>query len=503
MNRVPLHPVKSCLLPALVSLAMLSACDGDGGSTPPPTPSPSPVNTAPAFTSAATTNVPEGQTAPFYNAVAVDPQGTAVTYSISGGADAARFTINSTTGAISFRAAPDFEIPADADGNNIYVVQLTASDGALTSATFVLSITVTDDPGSGVRARQVASGLNDARQLNAIPDGSGRLFAVERGGLIKIVDPALGTIAATPFLDISASLTSATDRGLQGFALAPDFATSGTFYVAFFNSANAVEVRRYRTLAGNRDRADPASSDTIMLLPHPAATLPGTWLGFDNDGMLFVANPFGGGQPLDTKILRINVNGDAFPGDPNRDYAIPADNPEPDGAAPEVWVFGISNVRGASVDPVTNTLWIADQENRAPAYYRVAPGDKGKTAYSGSSCAATDSMLPQPAGTIRWYRDYAACASPLFGTGSTGGLVYRGPVEALQGTYFWGYRYGSGAGVRAYNLAGRPVPGFPSPFVLGSPFVAAGQEINALGEDQSRNLYVANGDGQVFILESI
>ncbi|WP_168355987.1 PQQ-dependent sugar dehydrogenase [Sphingomonas gei] len=490
-------------MPALVSLAVLSACDNDGGpaSAPAPTPTPAPVNTAPSFTSAVTVNVPEGQTAPFYNAVAVDAQGTAVSYAISGGADAARFTINSTTGGISFRAAPDFEIPADADGNNVYVVQLTASDGVLTSATFVLSITVTDDPGNGVRARRVASGLNDARQLNAIPDGSGRLFAVERGGLIRIVDPASGAIAATPFLDISASLTSATDRGLQGFALAPDFATSGTFYVAFFNSANAVEVRRYRTPAGNRDQADPASSDTIMLLPHPVAGYPGTWLGFDNDGMLFVANPASSGQPLGAKILRINVNGDAFPGDPNRDYAIPADNPEPDGATPEVWVLGITNVRGASVDPVTNKLWIADQESRAPVYYRVSPSDKGKTAYSGSFCAVTDSMLPQPEGTIRWWRDYAACASPLFTTGSTGGLVYRGPVEALQGTYFWGYRYGNGAGVAAYNLVGRPVPGFQLIPGSGTPFVAAGREINALGEDQSRNLYVANGDGEVFILE--
>lgn len=499
MNRVSCHSGKSRLLPVLASLAILSACDGDGGSTPTPTPSPSPVNTAPAFTSAATVNVPEGQTAPFYNAVAVDPQGTTVSYAISGGADSARFSIDSASGAISFRAAPDFETPADADGNNVYVVQLSASDGALASATFVLSVTVTDDRGGAVRARLVGSGFIDARQINAVPDSSGRLFVVERGGLVRILNPASGAIAATPFLDVSASLTSATDRGLQGLALAPDFATSGTFYIAFFNSANAVEVRRYRTLAGNRDQADPATSDTIMLLPHPADAYPGTWIGFDKDGMLFVANPLFGGQPLDGKMLRINPAGDAFPGDPDRDYTIPADNPEPAGTTPEAWVHNIWNVRGASVDPLTNTLWIADQTGRAPTYYRVAPGDKGKTAEPGSFCQVTDAMMPQPAGTIRWRRDYTLCASPLGAVGSTGGHVYRGPVEALQGTYFWGYRFGA-VGIGTYNLAAQDTLPFPA----GSSFANLGGEvINAWGEDQSRRLYVINGAGQVFVLEGV
>lgn len=496
MGWISYHPAKARVTPLLVSLAVLAACDG--GSGPAPTPSPTPVNAAPSFTSAPAVNVIEGQTAPFYNAVAADPEGSAVTYSISGGADAARFSINPSTGAISFRAAPDFEAPADADRDNVYVVQLVASDGSLTSATFILSVTVTDDRGGAVRARQVASGVNDARQLNGIPDGSGRLFIVERGGLIRILTPASGAIASTPFLDLSASLTSATDRGLQGFALAPDFATSGTFYVAFFNSANAVEVRRYRTLAGNRDQADPASADTIMLFPRPASSGPNTWLGFDNDGMLFVASPWGNGQPLDGQLMRINPIGDAFPADPNRDYTIPADNPDPSGPTPEIWVHNIEAVRGASVDPVTNTLWVAEQGNKAPIYYRIAPSDKGKTAYPGSPCRATDLMLPQPVGTIRWRRDYGLCASPLGDVGSIGGPVYRGPVEALQGTYFWGYRYGgSSLGIATYNLATQA----PLLFSGGDPFAAVGPVINAWGEDQSRNLFVADSNGRVFIIE--
>jgi hypothetical protein len=54
-----------------------------------------------------------------------------LSYSIAGGADQARFQINSTTGALSFISAPDFENPTDADHNNSYIVQVRASDGSL------------------------------------------------------------------------------------------------------------------------------------------------------------------------------------------------------------------------------------------------------------------------------------------------------------------------------------------------------------------------------------
>jgi Ca2+-binding RTX toxin-like protein len=60
-----------------------------------------------------------------------DPDGGSRTYSIAGGADAARFTINATTGQLSFISAPNFEAPTDAGGNNVYDVSVRVSDGAL------------------------------------------------------------------------------------------------------------------------------------------------------------------------------------------------------------------------------------------------------------------------------------------------------------------------------------------------------------------------------------
>jgi hypothetical protein len=73
---------------------------------------------------------------------ASDPEG-GVSYAIAGGADAASFAIDASTGALSFVSAPDFEAPADADANNVYQVVIRASDGGLTD-TQALSVSVTD-----------------------------------------------------------------------------------------------------------------------------------------------------------------------------------------------------------------------------------------------------------------------------------------------------------------------------------------------------------------------
>ncbi len=70
--------------------------------------------------------------------------GAVLTYSITGGADAAKFTINAATGALSFVSAPNFETPTDAGANNVYDVQVRVSDGALTD-TQTIAVTVTDE----------------------------------------------------------------------------------------------------------------------------------------------------------------------------------------------------------------------------------------------------------------------------------------------------------------------------------------------------------------------
>jgi hypothetical protein len=67
-----------------------------------------------------------------------------VTWDLNGGADVSLFTINSSTGALAFLSAPDYESPADADTNNVYVVGVRATDTATNATTQTVSVTVTD-----------------------------------------------------------------------------------------------------------------------------------------------------------------------------------------------------------------------------------------------------------------------------------------------------------------------------------------------------------------------
>ena len=107
-----------------------------------------PANAAPSFSSSSTFNAAENQRA--VGTVAADDtdsQDSVTGYAITGGADQARFSITSPGGALTFKAAPDFENPGDAAGNNEYVVVVTATSGAAGRALTTeqtITVTVTD-----------------------------------------------------------------------------------------------------------------------------------------------------------------------------------------------------------------------------------------------------------------------------------------------------------------------------------------------------------------------
>ena len=79
---------------------------------------------------------------------ATDAEGGSITYSLTGGADQAKFTINATTGALSFVTAPVFSTPTDTGTDNVYNVQVTATDnGALTDVQDI-AVTITGNSSS-------------------------------------------------------------------------------------------------------------------------------------------------------------------------------------------------------------------------------------------------------------------------------------------------------------------------------------------------------------------
>ncbi len=135
------------------------------------------VNEGVAITSsgggnAAALSIVENATA-IATVLAVDADGGAVTYAIAGGSDAARFAIDANTGALRFIAAPNHEAPADAGGNNVYDVIVSATDGVF-SDTQALAVTVTD-----AREGNAITGNNSANTISATASPTGQLRATD------------------------------------------------------------------------------------------------------------------------------------------------------------------------------------------------------------------------------------------------------------------------------------------------------------------------------------
>ena len=131
-----------------ISFVIVSCGGGGGGGGgsdyQPPAP---PANNAPTITNSTTSySVVENQTSAF-TITATDADGDALTFTI-GGSDASLFTV-STSGVVTFNTAPDYESPSDADGNNVYDLMASVSDGSLNDSKD-FTVTVTNDTSDDV-----------------------------------------------------------------------------------------------------------------------------------------------------------------------------------------------------------------------------------------------------------------------------------------------------------------------------------------------------------------
>ena len=492
----------------------LSSCGGDGSGTP----TPPATNRPPTFTSSPTANVIENSTGTAYSATATDPDGNMLTYSISGGADRAAFAITGA-GALTFVTPPDFEAPIDTDKNNIYLVQLSVSDGTA-SATLDLSVTVTNTGLDAFQVRRVATGLSAPLYLTALPDNSGRVLVVEKAGLVRIVTPTAGAIAATPFLDVRTTISTDSERGLLGLALAPDYITSGTAYAYVTNLSGTIEVRKFQAAAGTRDRLDPATSDVIISIPHPNfSNHNGGWLEFGPDNNLYLGVGDGGGagdpgnnaqntNALLGKILRIDPSRDSFLNDPQRDYAIPASNPyATTGGAPEVWMLGLRNPFRASFDRTSGNLYIGDVGQNAIEEINLVPSGSNGLNFGWNLREGTEPYLGGAFTNnfINPVAEYGHGSGPTQGNSVTGGYVYRGPIEALRGQYFFGdFVNGNIWSVPVTQMVqGQTVAS--SAFTLRrtafTPVASSITNIASFGLDQTGNLYIVDYDGEIYVVE--
>jgi glucose/arabinose dehydrogenase len=358
---------------------------------------------------------------------------------------------------------------------------------------------------------RVAQGLRLPLFVTAPPGDGGRLFIVEqRGsdgrGRIRILKN--GVLLATPFLTTDV-LSTNSEQGLLGLAFAPDYWSSGRFYVHYTNTNRDIVIARY-TVSSDPDVANPTGT-VLLTIPHPTNNNHnGGWIAFGPDGYLYVATGDGGSfdDPLDNaqnrdvllgKILRLDVSGAT--------YTSPSTNPF-FGATPgrdEVWATGLRNPWRDSFDRETGELIIADVGQGTWEEVNIVPpgtagANYGWRCFEGAheyldsttnpcgSCS--DPLCPMIDPAYEYVHTAGRCSI-------TGGYVYRGnDIPDLQGTYFfadyctgeiWSGKFLGGVLTEVQNRTAELEPAGLSI-----------DNVSSFGEDARGELYVCDSQGEVY-----
>lgn len=389
--------------------------------------------------------------------------------------------------------------------------------------------------------QRVASGLTFPIFVTHAPGDSGRLFIAERGGTIRILDLNTGVLEPTTFLTM-AGISTQGEGGFLGLAFHPDYNSEGMpghrkFFVNVTTDNTTISHIREFEVSADPSVADPGSLRQILSFSQPQANHNGGWIGFSpNDGYLYIATGDGGGSndnasghtsdignAQDTtnnllgKMLRIDVNGDDFPGDPDRNYAIPSTNPFVGMTGDdELWAYGLRNPFRASFDRLTGDLWIGDvgQSAREEIDFQPASSTGGENygwrLREGTIATPSGGVGgPPPAGNVDPVYDYDRSTGPFGGTIVTGGYVYRGPDPSLQGIYFFlDSRSSSGTADDNYWMFDPvdPLGTVTNIDSLLTPDTGSAEFPVSFGEDAVGNLYIAyltSGEVYRIVLQTV
>jgi hypothetical protein len=344
----------------------------------------------------------------------------------------------------------------------------------------------------------VVTGLSSPVFVAHAGDASNRLFIVERGGIIRVLQPGASTPSV--FLDIRTKLVAGGDQGLLGLAFHPQYLTSGRFFVFYTRAGDGTLVIAEYTVSSNRDVAN-TSEKVVLTIPHPNfSNHNGGMLAFGTDGDLYIGvgdggsgnDPGNNAQNINSllgKILRINVN---LPAGSTAPYVSPADNPFAGAVAgrDEIFAHGLRNPWRFSFDRLTGQGWVGDvgqgarEEVDSPL---VNGGNYGWRVFEGSLCTGIDPALCDPADYIAPAFDYAHTNGRC---SLTGGYVYRGSEGALAaGTYVYG-DFCTGE-IFGWNGTAQQL------------LLDTSQSISSFGEDQSGELYVVGLGGTVSRIDSV
>lgn len=489
------------------ALLLVTACSGGGG-TPTPTPTPTPTNTAPSFTSSTTANVVENGVAA-YQATATDAEGNPISFAIVGGADATRFAIT-PAGALSFVAAPNFEAPSDADGDNVYRVQLRASDGSA-SSTLDLAVTVTNSR-EGIAVKRVGAGFTQPVAVAAIP-GSSDVFVAEKGGNIWRLNPGTGAKSQVHHF---VNLSTDGERGLLGLVLADDYATTGNAFAVLTGPTGYVIVAWFKI--GQEDLPGLPGFYEVLSVPHTTANNHnGGWIGYGPDGNLYVGVGDGGGSgdPENDaqnpnsrlgKILRFSRNPDPYAGASPQYFRPAPGNPFiAGGGDPYVFALGLRNPFRNSFGP-DGRLYIGDVGQDKIEEIDVLRPDQPGLNFGWHFLEGTQPYTgTAPAGLTAPVSQYDHGTGAKQGSSIIGGYVYRGPVTSLQGSYVFGdYVSGNIWTLPAASLVqGQifPAASYERRNLDFTPDVGTISSLVSFGEDSSGNLFLVDITGNIFMIQ--
>lgn len=346
----------------------------------------------------------------------------------------------------------------------------------------------------------IATGLSSPLDLEQPRDNTGRLFVVQQGGQIRIIQN--GSLISAPFLDITSKVSSGGETGLLGMTFHPNYTQNRKFYLNYTRT-NAGQLQtviaEYLSSVANPNVADPASERILLVVDQPFSNHKAGQLGFGQDGFLYFGLGDGGsgGDPFNNaqntnvllgKMLRIDVNNSSA----GKPYAIPADNPFVNGGGlPEVYAYGFRNPWRFSFDSSNGRLFVADVGQDAFEEIDLVTKSanygwnimEGSHCYNATTCNMTGLTLP--------IHDYPRSD----GTTVIGGFVYRGTaIPALVGAYVFG-DFGSG---KIWALR----EGASNTWTR-TDLLSTSRQISSFGQDQSGELYVVDLAGTVLQLRSM
>lgn len=261
---------------------------------------------------------------------------------------------------------------------------------------------------TGFALEVVGEDLNDPVFALGHPTEPDRLFVVELGGAIRMIEPGTTTPVETDILFLD-DVQSGSESGLFGLAFHPDFPDDPRIYLNYTQQPNnRTRIVEYTLDPANGYVGDPSSARTILALHQPAFNHNGGGIAFDTTGHLVIGMGDGGPQAsarnsgvLLSKFLRIGVEPDGNEDDPLAcedcpsygpfDYTIPDDNPfaVDDGVhAPEIFALGFRNPWRWSIDVVTGDIWVGDvgQSAREEVSLVEAGRDYGWNDMEGFAC---------------------------------------------------------------------------------------------------------------------